>query len=79
VPVIPAAIKTDFWGNGKLIKEFGPIDRKKPIHMVFGEPMTIAGNGRKEHVDIVEFIRSHMQQWETEEGESRISNFESRI
>lgn len=65
--VIPAAIKTDFWGNGKLIKEFGPIDRRKPIHMVFGEPMSIQGNGRKEHAEIVEFIQSHMQEWELEE------------
>jgi 1-acyl-sn-glycerol-3-phosphate acyltransferase len=67
VTVIPAAIKTDFWGNGKLIKEFGPIDRNKPIHMVFGEPMTIQGNGRKEHAEIVDLIQSHMEVWESEE------------
>jgi 1-acyl-sn-glycerol-3-phosphate acyltransferase len=66
VQVIPAAIKTDFWGNGRLIKEFGPIDRTKPIHMVFGEPMTIEGNGKKEHAAIVEFIQSHMMEWRLE-------------
>jgi 1-acyl-sn-glycerol-3-phosphate acyltransferase len=77
--VIPAAIKTDFWGNGKLFKEFGPIDRSKPIHMVFGEPMTVEGNGKKEHATIVEFIHSHMMEWEAEEGgESRISNLGSK-
>ena len=32
VPVVPVAIKTDFWGNGKYIKELGPIDGKKPVH-----------------------------------------------
>src|SRR5512133_1565053 len=48
VPVIPVAIKTDFWGNGKLVKELGPIDSKKTIHIRFGEPFSITGNGKEE-------------------------------
>ena len=35
VPVVPVAIKTDFWGNGRIIKELGPIDNKKTIHIKF--------------------------------------------
>src|SRR5450759_253371 len=31
VDVVPIALKTDFWGNGKLIKELGPIDHHKHI------------------------------------------------
>ena len=38
VEVVPVALKTDFWGNGKLIKELGPLDRHKHIHIKFGEP-----------------------------------------
>ncbi len=37
VKVVPIALKTDFWGNGKLIKEIGPIDCHKPIYIKFGE------------------------------------------
>ena len=47
VQVVPVAIKTDFWGNGKLIKELGPLDRHKPIHIKFGEPFTIQETVRK--------------------------------
>lgn len=56
VPVIPVAIKTDFWGNGKLIKDIGPVYRKEPVCMTFGEPMTVTGNGKAEHKQIIEFI-----------------------
>jgi len=64
VQVVPVAIKTDFWGNGRLIKDFGPIDRQKDIHMVFGEPMTIRGSGGEEHQKGIEFIQSHLQGWQ---------------
>ncbi|MCP5046732.1 MAG: 1-acyl-sn-glycerol-3-phosphate acyltransferase [bacterium] len=63
VKVVPLAIKTDFWGDSKLIKGFGPINREKPIYMTFGEPMTVAGNGKAEHQQVVEFIASHLEGW----------------
>lgn len=66
VKIVPVAIKTDFWGNGRLIKDFGPIDRHKDIHMVFGEPMAIKGSGGEEHQKVIEFIQSHLQIWQKE-------------
>jgi len=63
VKVVPVAIKTDFWGNGTLVKELGPIDRHKPIHIKFGEPFTIIGNGKEEHQKIIDFIKSSLQEW----------------
>jgi len=63
VQVIPIAIKTDFWGNGKYLKDFGPIDRSKPIHMAFGEPLSIKGSGKEENELIIEFISSHLAEW----------------
>jgi 1-acyl-sn-glycerol-3-phosphate acyltransferase len=68
VPVIPVAIKTDFWRNGRIIKDLGPICRKKTIHMTFGEPVPIHGNGKEEHARIVGFIRSELSKW-TEGGQ----------
>ncbi|PYG88816.1 1-acyl-sn-glycerol-3-phosphate acyltransferase [Ruminiclostridium sufflavum DSM 19573] len=56
VPVIPVAIKTDFWGNGRLIKDIGPVRRKEPICISFGEPVYISGNGKAEHKQVVDFI-----------------------
>jgi 1-acyl-sn-glycerol-3-phosphate acyltransferase len=63
VKIIPAAVKTDFWGNGKWMKEFGPLSPDRDIHMVFGKPTTVSGNGRKEHQKTVEFILSHLETW----------------
>jgi len=63
VQVIPVAIKTDFWGNGKIIKELGPLDRKKTIYFKFGEPFSITGNGKEDNQRIIEFIHASLLEW----------------
>jgi len=61
--IIPLALKTDFWGNGKLIKEFGKIDPSKKIFFTFGKSMRITGNGKEEHKKIIEFIAKKQEEW----------------
>jgi 1-acyl-sn-glycerol-3-phosphate acyltransferase len=68
VPVVPVAIKTDFWGNGKVIKEIGKLDHSKIIHIKFHEPLQVKGNGKEENQAIIDFIQGNLKQWE---GESR--------
>jgi 1-acyl-sn-glycerol-3-phosphate acyltransferase len=63
VPIVPIAIKTDFWKNGKVIKDIGGINRKLPIHIEFGEPIAIEGAGKNEHQAVIDFITSRLQQW----------------
>ncbi|MFC2146624.1 lysophospholipid acyltransferase family protein, partial [Acidobacteriota bacterium] len=63
VKVLPMAIKTDFWGNSRHLKGFGPLDRKKPIYIIFDEPMSVKGNGKEEHQQIIRFIISHLEEW----------------
>jgi 1-acyl-sn-glycerol-3-phosphate acyltransferase len=63
VKVVPVAIRTDFWGNGKVIKELGPIDSKKPIHIRFGEPFSITGNGKEDNQRIIDYIKSSLEEW----------------
>jgi 1-acyl-sn-glycerol-3-phosphate acyltransferase len=63
VEVVPFALKTDFWGNGKLVKELGPIDRHKPIHFRFGEPFSVTGNGKEENQRIITFIQDTLAEW----------------
>jgi 1-acyl-sn-glycerol-3-phosphate acyltransferase len=63
VKVIPAAIKTDFWGNGKILKDLGPISRNKHIYMNFGEPFSIKGSGKEEHQAIIDFIQRNWNDW----------------
>jgi 1-acyl-sn-glycerol-3-phosphate acyltransferase len=66
VEVVPVAIKTDFWGNGRWIKELGPLDRHKPIHIRFGEPFRVTGNGKEENQKIIDFIKSSLEEWKSE-------------
>jgi 1-acyl-sn-glycerol-3-phosphate acyltransferase len=63
VPVVPIALKTDFWGNGRLIKELGPLDHKKTIHFKFGEPFKVTGNGKEDNNRIISFIQASLEEW----------------
>lgn len=63
VPVVPIALLTDAWGNGKYIKDFGKIDPSKKVYFAFGEPMWIQSRGSKDHEAIIQFIRGKLQTW----------------
>ncbi|MDH7515945.1 MAG: lysophospholipid acyltransferase family protein [Bacteroidota bacterium] len=63
VPVVPVALRTDAWGNGSLIKDFGRIDPRIPLRIVFAPPMGITGNGKREHERILAFIEEHLRRW----------------
>ncbi len=63
VPVIPIALLTDAYDNGRVIKEAGKIDISKKVHFEFGEPFMVEGRGIEEHNKIVEFIKSRLIKW----------------
>lgn len=63
VKVVPFALKTDFWGNSKLVRDFGPIRRKEKVHFAFDEPMEIKGNGKENNEQIIEFINGNLKKW----------------
>ncbi|MDR1317416.1 MAG: 1-acyl-sn-glycerol-3-phosphate acyltransferase [Spirochaetales bacterium] len=64
VPVIPVALKTDFWGDGKALHDFGVIRRGEPVHFEFGEPVCVPpGRGKQEHEAVVRFIISRLENW----------------
>lgn len=63
VPIIPFALKTDAWANGKIIKEMGKFDRTKTVHILFGEPIIVAERGNEQHQQIIEFIQKKLSEW----------------
>lgn len=63
VPVVPVALKTDAWGNGKYLKDFGKIDPSKKVFFAFGKPLYIKDRGTEEHLMIIEFITNKLRQW----------------
>lgn len=68
VPLIPVAVKTDFWGERGLIRGFGPIRPGRTIYIEFGEPIRVEGRGRQEHRLVIDFIRSRLDGWQTDPG-----------
>jgi 1-acyl-sn-glycerol-3-phosphate acyltransferase len=63
VPVIPVAIKTDFWGYSKYLSYLGPIHRNLPVHISFGEPIAVTGNGKETHQRVIGYIQEKMGKW----------------
>lgn len=63
VPVIPIALKTDAWGNGKYLKDFGRIDPAKTVHFAFGRPLRVKDRGNEEHQAIIRFITEKLKEW----------------
>jgi len=67
VPIVPVALLTDTWANGKWIKDFGKIDTRKKSFISFGKPISISGNGSEQHQEVISFITSHLKEWGREE------------
>lgn len=63
VPLLPVALKTDFWGNGKLLRGFGKVRRTLPIMLEFGKAIHVAGRGKTEHEEVLRFIESKLVEW----------------
>lgn len=63
VPVVPIALKTDFQGNGRIIKEMGPVDPRKTLYFKFGNPIDLEGSGQTTHQAVVQFIAGNLKSW----------------
>ncbi len=63
VPVIPVAIVSDAWSNGRIIKDYGKIDPSKKVYFSFGEPIYVKGNGAEEHLQVIDFIKAKFISW----------------
>lgn len=66
VPMLPVALKTDFWGSGKILKGFGRLNRRLKIFMEFGEPVNVIGREKEAQSEVVKFITERMQHWKLE-------------
>ncbi|MCY2988818.1 MAG: lysophospholipid acyltransferase family protein [Planctomycetota bacterium] len=64
-PIVPIALKTDAWGNGRYLKDFGRIGPASKVHFAFGEPLWVKDRGREEHEQIVRFISDKLTEWST--------------
>ena len=63
VPVVPIALKTDFHGTGRWIKDIGPIIPERLLYFKFGNPIPVVGDGHATHQQVVEFISQNLKSW----------------
>ncbi len=63
VYVVPLALLTDAWTNGKMVKEYGPLDPSKKVHFAFGEPFKVETGGSKENQVVIDFIQKKLKEW----------------
>lgn len=67
-PLVPLALKTDAWGQGKKIKELGPVRPNLPVRYRFGTPLRVNGTGKEEHTAICSFIAAALAEWQAKDG-----------
>lgn len=63
VPLVPLALKTDFQGLGRRIKDFGAVDRRKPVCFRFAPRLLPEDNPRAIHESCVQFIDTTVKGW----------------
>jgi 1-acyl-sn-glycerol-3-phosphate acyltransferase len=62
-PVVPIALQTEAWANGRYLKDFGRIRPSSKVHVAIGAPLRIRDRGREEHEEIVRFISDKLAEW----------------
>ena len=61
--VVPVALRTDYWGNGSLVKDMGPVGRCRDVNIAFGAPLSPELSQAELHGQVVAFIREHLTRW----------------
>lgn len=63
VPLVAIAAQTDFLENGKLIKDFGPVDPAKPVRFKASPLFMPELGSKKMHEQSVSFIEAQIKAW----------------
>lgn len=64
VPVVPLALKTDAWTNGKFIKDFGRLSVGQRVFFAFGPHLRVVGKGNDELRIVTDFIGAKLAGWQ---------------
>ena len=63
VHIVPLALVTDAWGEGKKFKDAGKIDPNKEVKMAFGEPFKVEKDSNAAHERVLTFIKDKFIEW----------------
>jgi len=67
VPIVPIALYTAFWSNGRLLKDYGAVYPERKIRFSIGKPLHVEGKGNREHRKSVDFIKGKLDTWAQED------------
>ena len=67
-PLVPLALKTDAWGQGKRIKELGPVKSGMPVRFRFAPPLRVQGPGKEEHAAVCRHVADCLRRWQAQDG-----------
>jgi 1-acyl-sn-glycerol-3-phosphate acyltransferase len=63
VPVVPLALRTDFFRPGRWVRDMGPVDPARPVHVRFGPAVATDARGHGSHEALVGFITACLREW----------------
>ncbi len=61
-PVLPVAAQTDFWGNGRWLKDFGPVRPERPVRLEFGPAFAVTQD-KEAQQQLLAFIGERLDRW----------------
>jgi 1-acyl-sn-glycerol-3-phosphate acyltransferase len=71
-PVVPLALYTEAWGNGRWLKDFGRFDPTLgPVRLAFGAPLSAAAGDRVVNDAVIAFITDHLRRWQVQESAAK--------
>ena len=62
VPVVPLALRTDFFRPGRWVRDMGPVDPARPVHVRFGPAVATDARGHGSHEALVGFITACLRE-----------------
>jgi 1-acyl-sn-glycerol-3-phosphate acyltransferase len=65
VPVVPLALQTNAWSNGKWLKDMGRFHPEIPVRFAFGEPIDSSLPGKEVNDRVIKFIQQHLAEWQS--------------
>ncbi len=74
VPVVPLAVRTDYLGLGRFIKELGPVTPRNPVRIACGPLLPADMGPHEQHQACTDFISEKLAEWEREDGGTLLAN-----
>jgi len=74
VPIVPLAVRTDYLGLGRLVKELGPVQPRRPVCIACGPLLPPEMDAREQQRACTDFISGKLCQWEQEDGGTLLAN-----